>query len=88
MSIIRRTWSGGSGCWKFDGVQFLAHVGHDEALVNAVDFLAGVVDQFHHFGLRHALSGPARDERDAGAMEGQVRQVQLVVLLEKPPPHF
>jgi hypothetical protein len=52
------------------------------------DFLAGVVDQLHHFGLRHALLGPARDERDAGAMERQVRQVQFVVLLEKPPPHF
>ena len=59
-----------SGHWKFDGVQFLAHVGHDQPLIDPVDFLARVVDQLHHFGLRHALLGPARDEVDAGAMTG------------------
>ena len=29
------------GGWEFNGVQFLAHVGHNEALVHAVNFLAG-----------------------------------------------
>jgi hypothetical protein len=33
-----------------------------------VDFLAGVVDQLHHLGLRYALLGPVRDKRDAGGM--------------------
>ncbi len=48
-----------SGHRKFDGVQFcIAHVGHDQPLIDPVDFLACVVDQLHHFGLRHALAAP------------------------------
>jgi DNA-directed RNA polymerase specialized sigma24 family protein len=62
----------GSDHWKFDGVQFLAHVGHDQPLIDPVDFLARVVDQLHYFGLRHALLGPARDEGDAGGMEREM----------------
>jgi hypothetical protein len=57
-------------------------------LINPVDSLARVINQFHHFGLRHALLGAARHERDAGAMERKMWQIQGVVLLEKPPPHF
>ena len=72
-----------SGHGEFDGVQFLAHVSHDQPLIDPVDFLSRVVDQLHHFGLWHALLGVARDERDARAIKREMRQIQGVVLLEK-----
>ena len=67
-SVVGWLRRGNGGGWEFDGVQFLAHVGPNEALVHPVDFLAGVVDQLHHLGLRYALLGPVRDKRDAGGM--------------------
>ena len=49
-SVVGWLRRGNGGGWEFDGVQFLAHVGPNEALVHPVDFLAGVVDQLHHLG--------------------------------------